>query len=207
MECPICHQSFRSLPQLNAHIDTDHEANVAEQLADNVVFWFNRTRSKLKDVLQEVDVADGSDDELARLRFSEAQISSDHFLLPPPSGSGAFAKCVACDKRIVGRPCNCRKCGRLFCSEHCNANYLMKLSQFAIPMELSDPSTGEDFYWARVCMLCYTSRDSYTDTNGTSRRRTAFFLHSRRVKMDKLNLETNVIEKRLKKVPSSLPLT
>lgn len=85
---------------------------------------------------------------------------------------------------------HCR-CGRLYCEEHCK--FQMKLSPSAHP----EPESG---VWARTCILCFTTRDGFSDTTGVSRSRTNTFLKARKQLIDKVLLETNKLEKRLLKL-------
>ncbi|KAJ3280227.1 carboxypeptidase Y-deficient [Borealophlyctis nickersoniae] len=52
----------------------------------------------------------------------------------------------------------------------------------------------------RVCITCYTGRDGYDDTRGVSRNRTQTFLALRKVRVGKVHLEANKLEKRLEKL-------
>jgi rabenosyn-5 len=79
---------------------------------------------------------------------------------------------------------------------HCNPNYLMRLSNYAIP----DP----DGFWARVCVLCYTSRDGYQNEIGVMRIRTSYFIRLRKERTAASDLEANVVEKRLQKISDSI---
>jgi rabenosyn-5 len=80
--------------------------------------------------------------------------------------------------------------------DHCNANYLMRLSEYAIP----DP----DGFWARVCQLCYTSKDGYVAETGVMRIRTSYFNRVRKERNAQSDLEANIVEKRLAKITESV---
>jgi rabenosyn-5 len=72
----------------------------------------------------------------------------------------------------------------------------MRLSNYAIP--------DSDGFWARVCVLCYTSRDGYADEIGVMRIRSSYFTRLRKEKTAKSDLEANVVEKRLTKITDSI---
>lgn len=102
-----------------------------------------------------------------------------------------------CGKNLgaVNGSIHCRKCGRLFCEEH--TMYQMKLSRSA----QHEPVRG---YWARVCETCYKSREGYNDDHGVLIDHTGAFNEIRRKRVERHNLETSRLEKRLTRLTQLL---
>ncbi|KAK9453194.1 FYVE zinc finger-domain-containing protein [Dipodascopsis uninucleata] len=86
---------------------------------------------------------------------------------------------------------NCRSCGRLYCDDHVSCQ--MKLNKHA----KWDPEKG---VWCRVCFNCFESRSGFNDATGTTRDLSKMFIDKRRMTLDKLSLEANLLEKRLVKL-------
>lgn len=85
--------------------------------------------------------------------------------------------------------------------------YQMKLSRSA----QHEPVRG---FWARVCETCYKSREGYNDHNGLLVDHTDAFAEMRRKRVERQNLETSRLEKRLTRLttllanpPEELPAT
>ncbi|KAJ1943836.1 carboxypeptidase Y-deficient, partial [Linderina macrospora] len=104
--------------------------------------------------------------------------------------SGDRCNVPACTLALTSQTghANCRKCGRLMCSQHCS--HRLDLSSTAQPSARG--------YACRVCEECY-QRATQSQT-GPSRSHTATFVHLRRKVVTAALLEGNRMEKRLEKL-------
>ncbi|KAJ1961407.1 carboxypeptidase Y-deficient [Dispira parvispora] len=113
-----------------------------------------------------------------------------------------------CDDPRCSKPLNvvngrqhCRKCGKIFCHEHCQL--FIRLAFNAV----HDPVHGA---WSRVCETCYVSRSGYQDIQGPTRSWTTQFLEQRKATVKRILLEENKLRNRLDKLsqlPSHPPTT
>jgi hypothetical protein len=145
---------------------------------------------------------------LSRPRDPEEDVTRSHWQRP---GYADVCADTLCEKRLgsANGSVNCRKCGKLFCEDH--TMYQMKLSRAA----QHDPVRG---VWCRVCETCYKSREGYNDTRGlciqqstrslttvgVERSHTEDFFKIRQKSVDKLQLETSRLEKRLSRLTQLL---
>ncbi|KAJ1655546.1 carboxypeptidase Y-deficient [Dispira simplex] len=109
-------------------------------------------------------------------------------------------RCTKALNVINGRQ-HCRKCGKIFCHEHCQL--FIRLAFNAV----HDPVHGA---WSRVCEACYVSRSGYQDNQGPTRSWTTQFLELRKATVKRILLEENKLRNRLDKLsqlPSNPPTT
>ncbi|ROT36128.1 VAC1 protein [Sodiomyces alkalinus F11] len=211
--CPICEEEMLTLLQLNRHIDDAHQ-ELAEVEQDEVRTWFDKQVRKAKR-FQPLSIIN------QKLRGLDVFESNESIPPPHPSHSKAIVEAPVdpdelitrshwqrqtindrctdplCGKGLgpVNGSVNCRSCGRLFCEEH--TMYQMKLSRSA----QHEPVRG---FWARVCETCYKSREGYNDHNGVLIDHTDAFVAMRRERVERQNLETSRLEKRLTRLTSLL---
>ncbi|POS87443.1 hypothetical protein EPUL_001230 [Erysiphe pulchra] len=218
LHCPICDEEMITLLQLNRHLDDSHQ-ELPEIQQDEVKTWFNKQVVKAKKFqplvvinqkLKGLDIFEPNESptvttpttssakgpvlsEISKLDPDELVIKS-HWQKP---GYNDFCTEPSCGKRLgsVNGNVNCRKCGRLFCENH--TMYQIKLSRSA----QHDPLRG---LWCRVCETCYKSRNGYNDHNGAERNHTSDFRKIRTNFVNKKNLETSRLEKRLTKLTQLL---
>ncbi|KAJ3128841.1 carboxypeptidase Y-deficient [Nowakowskiella sp. JEL0407] len=206
--CPICNDELLNLAALNQHIDNIHPEET-DDTKNILVDWFKKTQKTILDPISkaakrtEANLNGMNLDRLNAVVKGEAvlvgenedELEADRMITrshwQAETGSD-YCTIINCGKQLGLRSGkhNCRRCGRLFCEVHCNL--FAKLAQDAT----YDPQFG---YWVRVCQLCFTSRDGFSDTYGVSRGKTQSYLRLRKSKIDQVLLEANKLEKRLEK--------
>lgn len=223
LACPICQESMVTLAQLNRHLDDAH-SEVAQPEQEQLRSWFRKKMDRARQlqsvatVLDSLGVKDGSEYSGADTGPASSGTSTPtaHGVAGGAGGAGGGRgtpddmitrkhwqkrvggeSCTACGKALNARNgcVHCRHCGLLFCSA--DTAFRMKLDADARP----DPGSG---VWARVCEGCYTARPGWTDVSGTSRDLTRDFGRARRVHVDRQQLESNRLEKRLVRLVSRL---
>ena len=209
LSCPICQEECITLLQLNRHIDDAH-GEIAETQKETVKSWFRRRLVKAKAlppvaaIRREVAASTAASTDFERnggtvegasgidaAMETDAMVDRSHW--QRNEGSGIVCADVACGKVLGGRngKVNCRKCGRLYCSQH--TMYQMRLARNAE----WDPVYGT---WCRVCEECYVLRPGYLDVDGVRRDRTKQFTESRQSHLNHYHLEVNRLERRLQKL-------
>ncbi|KAJ1534250.1 carboxypeptidase Y-deficient, partial [Nowakowskiella sp. JEL0078] len=220
LSCPICFDEMLTLGMLNQHIDDQHSEE-SDDAKNVLLDWFKKTQKTILDPLSKAarrTEAGLSNLNLERinavvkgetpfglnqnmpariLNFGEDEeadfdrmITKNHWQHEAGNDICSYNSCGKSLGLRSGKN-NCRKCGRLYCEEHCRLQ--MKLSIDA----RYDPDHG---YWVRVCLPCFTGRDGFLDTHGVSRSRTQTYLRIRKSKIDQVLLEANKLEKRLERV-------
>lgn len=190
--CPICQIPQPSLQELNDHLDEEH--NNDDVILDNVKNWFKGKLGNFVAATGQKVVSTGQT--VVRTLANEPEpeiedgISRNHWQSDSETNTCTAANC----SRILGGrngKIHCRKCGRLFCDMHCQAQ--IRLNMQAV----HDPENG---IWAKVCQDCFQSRDGYFESTGAEKDWTETFVPIRRKAVDKADLARNRLEKRLDKV-------
>ncbi|RKF60052.1 Vacuolar segregation protein pep7 [Erysiphe neolycopersici] len=218
LHCPICNEEMITLLQLNRHLDDSHQ-ELPEIQQDELKTWFNKQVIKAKKFqplvvinqkLKGLDIFEPNESPIVTISTTTSAkrpVLSELSKLDPDeivikshwqrSGYNDLCTEPSCGKRLgsVNGNVNCRKCGKLFCENH--TMYQIKLSRSA----QHDPLRG---LWCRVCETCYKSRDGYNDHSGAERNQTGDFRTIRTKFVNKKNLETSRLEKRLTKLTQLL---
>ncbi|KAJ1902649.1 carboxypeptidase Y-deficient [Coemansia sp. IMI 209127] len=103
---------------------------------------------------------------------------------------GARCSVPACSAELPQGALNCRCCGRLLCTQHCDRKIRLSASAQPSPRGAS----------CRCCDACYARTAGGTQQAGQTRNVTAGFFHLRKRAVSTALLEGNRIEKRLEKL-------
>ncbi|KAJ9065926.1 carboxypeptidase Y-deficient, variant 2 [Entomophthora muscae] len=121
----------------------------------------------------------------------------------PPAIYTAHFKSLSSASQCADRECkkslgiltgklNCRKCGEVFCEDHCSLQ--MRLDQRA-------RHDSKDGLWGRVCRSCFTTKAGFLDDGKVkSRDLLKAFAAARSKVMDRRQLESNRIVSRLERI-------
>ncbi|KAI7901701.1 FYVE zinc finger-domain-containing protein [Cokeromyces recurvatus] len=212
--CPICEINCNTLENLNKHLDVAHSE---EDSKGALLSWLRNAQKKVQTSLSTNNstLKIGSPTQSNSLKqwvdpslLNKAIISHPNFFVSDMDKQGEYVtrehwqretghdKCniVGCNKIVgksgVGKQ-YCRRCGKLYCDLH--TQYEIKLSQ----QGHHDPEHG---VWCKVCLNCFTNRKDYNTYEGVTRNRTDYFMKLREKTIDRVQLESNRLEKRLEKL-------
>ncbi|KAJ1974932.1 carboxypeptidase Y-deficient [Dimargaris xerosporica] len=220
--CPVCGQGQPSLVQLNTHLDSAHFAAVAtaqstesfdtgsSSSTDALSNFFRTAQRKVIDPISRLStsLAAGNTlfpvdewasparlDEVAELQLRDTadhpMVTRVHWKPDSPHDICDDSRCTKPLNFLNGRQ-HCRRCGQIFCSEHCQL--FMRLAFNAV----HDPVHGA---WSRVCEQCFVSRAGYNDrAHGPTRSLTTPFLEARKATTKMMLLEENKLRKRVERL-------
>ncbi|AET41454.1 phosphatidylinositol-3-phosphate binding protein Ecym_8168 [Eremothecium cymbalariae DBVPG len=177
LECPVCGSKVKGLDSLNTHLDVEHgfnydRTNSTDSSSVNLTSVDQRVSSRQKS---------GSTITLNTV----PHVDKGHWKTPTAGKS----RCFKCQKKLTPKigMRNCRKCGELFCYNHCGL--LIKLNSAAH----YDPIVGE---WFKCCSRCMQERPGYNDF-GLYVDLTETFLKQRTIRNEDKQLQIIQLENRL----------
>eukprot|EP01137_Pigoraptor_chileana_P028846 Opistho-2@13246 len=163
--CSLCMKQARSIADLQQHFATYHK-----------------------------DGANGPSSErggghVAEDEDGDAAVTRAHW---EPDSSRSVCAERGCGKEfgLMARKTHCRKCGRIYCRDHCVIT--MKLNVNARPDPAGIP--------CRVCRVCFDSREGAQQEFGQSRNLMGLFKRTREEKNGRDDVETNKLIIRLEKL-------
>lgn len=208
LACPVCSGVMPSLELLNHHLDTEHFDVADDPNKVGMRSWLQKQIGKNSSIGKVAAISKtlyttgdferngaASRVGIEATQETDELVTRNHWQV---ESSDDVCHELRCDRRIGTfrhNAINCRKCGKLYCTEH--SHYQIKLSRSAT----HEPSKG---HWCRVCRGCYESRGWYSDTSGQTRDLLREFQDSRRKHNNLAQLERHRLEKRLTKLLQGL---
>eukprot|EP00128_Syssomonas_multiformis_P014665 Colp12_sorted_trinity150504_noHs@3099 len=162
--CPVCRKDLGNITQLQKHYEDNHA---------------NDEKRAVRQASKEVEIKE------------EDFVTRAHWEPDSASESCREPGCSNLFKGVFARRHHSRRCGKLFCSDHCQLQ--MRLSANATP-------DAEHGVWCKVCKSCFETRDHFEQTEGQTRSHTKEFEKLRKKTISRIELETNKILSRLEKV-------
>ena len=208
--CPMCNLPMNSLTQLNHHVDSIH-LNIPSQdtpldrgipknddrratsssLPGSTVSTTRSGQQQHKRVDSKGTVSSRS----TTISRGPFRLPTGHFIRP---SNGMKCSDPRCHHKVGLKhgAINCSKCGRIYCSEHCQIP--LKLN---VNLEVVD-CNSLDGIWSKCCLQCLNDFDGWSGVIGNVPLvdKTNDFNRMRKTKREEESLRNLVLERRVEKV-------